>query len=173
MIYKDITYGDLFEYRKDLFKAFTDNKLIMDCQNPYKIDCEDDIVNFLAGYIESNDSMVIGIFDDREEFCYGYLIFDNVRCAENIMTTEMHMALAKEIWGKTGRSILSEIKENILFDIIYAYIPQIAVGAIAIAKRMGFKKTGYIPKALPYKKLNGEEKLYDLNILVLDKRNNK
>lgn len=57
-----------------------------------------------------------------------------------------------------------------MFNVLYCEIPSIAVNAIRMAKAMGFKKTGYIPTALPYVNSKGEEKLYDIQILTMEKK---
>ena len=38
-----------------------------------------------------------------------------------------------------------------------------------MAKRMGFRKTGHIPKALPYRNKNNELRLYDSQIFSMEK----
>ena len=114
--------GDLFYFRRDLYRAYLDNHLIEDIQTPYRITCEQDLVDYLAGFISEQDSMVVGIFDNNKRYCYGYIIYDNIRCADKMVA------------------------------------------------KLGFKKTGYIPCALPYKNSKGETKLYDINIFVYEKK---
>ena len=168
MKYRPLKRDDIFEYSKDLLKCYNDNKLILDCQNPISITYERDVMEFLLPYVEGVDSYIVGIFDDYEKFLYGIIIYDNIRCVD-VMTAEIHIAIAKEIWGKIIKGLFDEMIKNCLPDILYCQIPQIAVRAISMVKRMGFKKTGYIPKALPYKNAEGVTKLYDLNIFVYQK----
>lgn len=160
--------GDLFYFRRDLYRAYLDNHLIEDIQTPYRIICEQDLVDYLAGFVSEQDSMVVGIFDNSKKYCYGYIIYDNIRCADK-MVAEVHIAIAKEIWGNTIADLFRQLLNDNLFDILYCQIPKIAVRAIGMCKKLGFKKTGYIPCALPYKNSKGETKLYDLNIFVYKK----
>lgn len=168
MKYRTLNKHDIFDYGKDALICYKDNKLIFDSQNPLVIDDYDSIVEFLLGFIDSEDSTVIGIFDDKESFLYGIVIFDNIRVVDKIVA-EVHIAISKEIWGSKVVNIFKEMLENSLFDILYCTIPQIATRAIGMTKRLGFKKTGFIPCALPYKNSKGEEKLYDLNIFCYRK----
>jgi len=165
MKHKSLEYSDIVKFKKDLFKAYMDNHLIMDCQNPYLIENPEDMVEFLKGYVEAPDSLVVGILDNKEAICYGYLIYDNIRIVD-VKTAEVHIAIAKEIWGKIIRDLFKEMLNGCFFDILYAQVPQNACRAIGMLKHLGFKKTGYIPKALPYTNSKGETKLYDLNIFV-------
>lgn len=168
MKYRPLTKSDIINYSKDLLKCYNDNKLIFDCQNPILITYERDIIEFLLPYVEGCDSYIIGIFDDNEKFLYGVVIFDNVRCVD-LMVAEIHIAISKEIWGRIIKDLFDTMIKNCLPDILYCQIPQIATHAIGMVRRMGFKKTGYIPKALPYKNAQGITNLYDLNIFVYQK----
>lgn len=168
MHYRSLKRDDVFEYGNDILKCYEDNKLILDSQNPLVIDDVRSAMEFLLGYVDGKDSMVIGIFDEAELFLYGLVIFDNMRSVDK-MVAEVHIAIAKEIWGRKVKRLFDEMLESTLFDVLYCTIPQIAVNAIAMTKRMGFKKTGYIPCALPYINSKGEEKLYDLNIFCYRK----
>ena len=159
---------DLYKYCNDALVCYQDNRLIFDSQNPILIDDFDSMYGFLHSYITSPDSMVVGIFDDHEDFLYGLVIFDNMRCVDKFVA-EVHIAISKEVWGKPIKEVFDRMLKNVLFDVIYCTIPQIAVRAIGMVKRMGFKKTGYIPCALPYINAKGEEKLYDLNIFTYRK----
>ena len=168
MHYRSLKRSDVLKYGDDILKCYEDNRLILDSQNPLVIDDIHSAREFLLGYVDAKDSMVIGIFDEAELFLYGLVIFDNMRSVDK-MVAEVHIAIAKEIWGRKVKRLFDEMLDNTLFDILYCTIPQIAVNAIAMTKRMGFKKTGYIPSALPYINSKGEEKLYDLNIFCYRK----
>lgn len=168
MHYRSLKRSDAFKYCEDLLKCYQDNRLIMDCQNPISIDTERRATEFILGYIEGKDSIVVGIFDDRETYLYGIVIFDNIRNVDKFVS-EVHIAITRELWGRKVKSILDDMLDKCLFDVIYCTIPQIAVNAIAMVRRMKFKKTGYIPCALPYINSKGEEKLYDLNIFCYRK----
>lgn len=168
MHYRALKRKDVFEYGEDLLKCYEDNKLILDCQNPLVIDTVSRAMEFIMGYVEGQDSIVVGIFDDKETYLYGIVIFDNIRNVDKFVS-EVHIAITKELWGRKVKAIFDDMLDKCLFDVLYCTIPQIAVHAIAMVKRMGFKKTGYIPCALPYVNSNGEEKLYDLNIFCYRK----
>jgi hypothetical protein len=163
-----LTVDDIYTYCNDALKCYQDNHLIFDSQNPLLINDFDSMYEFLHGYVTAPDSMVVGIFDEHEDFLYGLVIFDNMRCVDKFVA-EVHIAISKEIWGNPIKEVFNKMMTTILFDVIYCTIPQIAVRAIGMVRRMGFKKTGYIPCALPYKNSKGEEKLYDLNIFTYRK----
>ena len=163
MKYRTLYHGDLFVYRSDIFKCYHDCNLIFDSQNVIDIKDEHDSENLLHGFVEAKDSLVLGILDDKEEFLFGIIIFDNIRFA-NKSCAQVHIVTDRAIWGRKIKDIYTEILKVSIFDTLYCEIPSIAVHPIAMCKRLGFKKTGYIPDALPYKNAQGEEKMYDLQI---------
>ena len=163
MKYRTLDHGDLFVYRNDIFKCYQDCNLIFDSQNVINIRDEHDSENLLHGFVEAKDSLVLGILDDKEEFLFGIVIFDNIRFA-NKSCAQVHIVTDRAIWGRKIKDIYTEILNGSIFDTLYCEIPSIAVHPIAMCKRLGFKKTGYIPDALPYKNVQGEEKMYDLQI---------
>lgn len=163
MKYRTLYHGDLFVYRSDIFKCYQDCNLIFDSQNVIDIKDEHDSENLLHGFVEAKDSLVLGILDDKEEFLFGIVIFDNIRFA-NKSCAQVHIVTDKAIWGRKIKDIYTEILKVSIFDTLYCEIPSIAVHPIAMCKRLGFKKTGYIPDALPYRNAQGEEKMYDLQI---------
>lgn len=163
MLYRVLDHGDVYTYRNDIFKCYQDCKLILDNQSIINIDCAQDAENFIHGFVEAKDSTVFGILNDTEEFLYGLVIFDNIRFS-NKSCAQVHIVNDKAIWGKKVKDIYKDIINSSIFNTLYCEIPSIAVHAIAMCKRMGFKKTGYIPDALPYTNADGEEKMYDLQI---------
>lgn len=163
MKYKVLDHGDVYTYRNDIFKCYQDCKLIFDSQNIIDFKCAEDSENFIHGYVEAKDSIVIGITDNNEEFLYGIVLFDNIRLC-NKSCAQVHIVTDKAIWGKKIKDIYKEMLETSIFDTLYCEIPKIAVNAIAMCKRLGFKKTGYIPDALPYINSEGIEQMYDLQI---------
>lgn len=163
MKFRTIDIQDSFEYSQDIYKIYKDCPLIFDSQNPVNIDTIRDCTSFIRGFIIAKDSDVWGIFDDNEEYLYGLIIFDNIRFC-NKSCAQVHIVNDKAIWGHKIRDIYREIINSTIFDTLYCEIPSIAVHPIAMCKRLGFKKTGYIPDALPYINSNGEEKMYDLQI---------
>lgn len=172
MKYRLINRDDVLKYSKDIFDAYSSNHLIFDCQNIFFEGSEEVYRNYILDYVEADDSYVLGLFDDKEEFLYGVAIVDNIRSVD-ITTAEVHIATNKKLWGVALFHILQDAIKYAPVDIFYCQIPAIANRALGLVKRLGFKKTGYIPKALPYKNIKGEEHLYDINILVLDKTNKK
>lgn len=166
--YRQLEINDLFKYAEDLEKCYADNHLILDDQTCINLTTKEDICNFLYSFIMANDSMIVGIFDNQEHILFGIVIFDNIRIADT-SCAEVHIAVAKELWGKLTRNVFTQMLNSSMFDILYCQIPQIAVRAIAMCKHLGFKKTGYIPKALPYTNCNGESKMYDINFYTFQK----
>lgn len=161
MKYRKLEVEDVNKYAQDIDKIYKDCHLIFDSQN--SIPNRMPMWVFVDSFVDSPESMALGIFDDDEQYLYGLVIFDNIRFA-NKSCAEVHIVTDKAIWGKKLRDIYSKIMQGCIFDTLYCQIPSIAVSAIAICKRLGFKKTGYIPDALPYVNSRGEERMYDLQI---------
>lgn len=172
MKFRTLDHGDVYMYRNDIFKCYKDCSLIFDSQNPITIKSVEDSSNFIRGFIEGKDSSVLGIFNDSEEFLYGIVIFDNIRFA-NKSCAQVHIVTDKAIWGRKIKDIYKAILASSIFDTLYCEIPSIAVHPIAMCRRLGFKKTGYIPDVLPYVNANGEEKMYDLQIYTYRRQNNE
>ncbi len=160
--YRILDKEDILNKRSDLFRCYEDNSLILDCQSTISIDNENKLANFIIPFTEAEDSVVVGIMDNKEQFLFGIVIFDNIRIADT-SCAEVHIAISREIWGKLCRNVFTEMLRCCNIDILYCQIPKIAVRAIGMCKRLGFKKTGYIPMALPYTNSKGECKMYDIN----------
>lgn len=161
MKFRKVNFEDVHKYSKDIEKIYNDCQLIFDSQSPIKEGMYKPY--FLGGFVDAEDAYVLGIFSEDEEFLYGLVIFDNIRMA-NKSCAEVHIVTDKAIWGRKIRDIYNKILMGSIFDTLYCQVPSIAVNVIAICKRLGFKKTGYIPEALPYVNSKGEEKMYDLQI---------
>lgn len=175
MIYRQLTVEDLDKYSSDIFSCYKSNTLVFDCQNPIAIAREDQATEFLYGFIAAPDSMAMGIFDDNEDFLYGLIIFDNIRFGEDakgnpVSCAQLHIVNDKSIFGKVLRDLHNQILDSVVFTTLYCEIPENAVHAIAICKRLGFKKTGYIPHALPYRNSLGKEIMHDIQVWSLDRR---
>lgn len=170
MKYRLLTLSDTNAYANDAYQCYLDNRFVLDMQSPILLNSPQLVVEFVSGFIQAPDSYVLGIFDDNENYLFGLIIFDNIRIS-NSSCAQVHIVTNKSIWGKTIKNIYEEVLRTLPIDILYCEIPQIAVNAIAMCKRLGFKKTGYIPKALPYVNSKGEEKMYDINIFVREGRN--
>jgi hypothetical protein len=165
---KIMTKDLVIDFRRDILSCYQTNRLVFDSQNPYEITDTNEAVEFVMSFLDAKDSFVTGIFDDNEQFLYGIVIYDNVRwCNKSI--AQIHIVNDKSIFGKKVKGLYEEMIELTPFDTLYAEIPSIAVHAIAMCKRLGFKKTGYIPNALPYVNSQGEERMYDLQIWVKEK----
>ena len=161
MKYRQLVLEDCNKYAEDIIKCYNDCHLIFDSQNPIPTNMY--LPYFLGNFVQADDALVLGIFDDGEQFLYGIVIFDNIRFA-NKSCAECHIITDKAIWGKKIKDIYNKILGGCIFDTLYCQVPSIAVNVIAICKRLGFKKTGYIPDALPYVNSKGEEKMYDIQI---------
>lgn len=163
MKFRSLTSGECAIYRNDIFKCYKDCSLILDSQHPLRLSDEWATEEFVRGFVEADDSEVLAIFDDSESFLYGLVIFDNIRFA-NKSCAEVHIVTDKAIWGRKIKNIYKDMIECNVFDTLYCQIPSIAVNSIAMCKRLGFKKTGYIPDALPYVNAKNETKMYDIQI---------
>lgn len=161
MRHRKLTIEDLYRYGQDALKCYESNSLVLDSQSPLKID-----LKFLADYTVADDSMVVGLFDDSEKYLYGLIIFDNIRFAGEDSCAEVHIVNDRAIWGRKVRDTYNDVLNHCIFTTLYCMIPSIAVAPIALCKRLGFKKTGYIPKALPYINSKGAERMYDLQIMT-------
>lgn len=169
MKYRVLNIADCEYYKDDILSCYNDNKFIFDDQNCIELNNSDACGEFVAAYVQALDSYVLGVFDDLEEYLYGLIIFDNVRIVGGDSIAQVHIVTNRAIWGKRIKNIYEQVLEYGLVKTLYCEIPQIAVGAIAMCRRLGFRKTGYIPKALPYTNVNGERKMYDLNIFVWER----
>lgn len=168
MRYRKLQLEDLFNYGKDILHCYECNHFVLDEQSFIVPD-----LDFIRGFLDAPDSMIIGLFDNNEKYLYGLIIFDNIRFGnKGESCAEVHIINDKAIWGKKVRDLYTEVLNNSIFSTIYCMIPQIAVAPIALCKRLGFKKTGYIPKALPYTNSRGEENMYDINIMCWRKEKN-
>lgn len=164
MHYKKLNIEDIINYRNDLYNAFLDNHLILDLQCELQFNNSVDFANYLLKYVLASDSLVIGIFDNK--ICYGYVIFDTIRIASDNSSAQVHIAVSKKLRGKKVIKIFKDIRDNSNIQTFYCEIPSIAIHAINICKKLGFKKTGYIPKIIPYKNIFGNVNMYDVYILT-------
>lgn len=163
MHYRQLQTPDLLIYKDDIYNCYQSNHLILDNQNPIDISSPEGTMEFIEGFVEAQDSCVLGIFDSKELFLYGLVIFDNIRMGVST-SAEVHIVNDKAIFGKKLKGLYEQILKETIFDVIYAQIPSIATHVASLCKRLGFKKTGYIPKVLPYTNSLGEEKMYDIQI---------
>lgn len=174
MKYLQLTSTDIDLYRDDIFSCYNSNKFIFDSQN-YLLDSDmEGLTEFLKNFITAPDSMVVGLFDNDNNFLYGIVIFDSIRFGTgNLLTAEVHIAVDRKAFGKLTLNLLKQLRDECGFTTLFCHIPDIANRAIGLCKRLGFKKTGYIPNCLPYINLKGEEKLHDVQIWVYNKRSDK
>lgn len=153
--------NDLEDYKEDLIKCVQDNPQISDYQSFLDINDEETILSQLYNYITSIDSTIEGIFDDNFEFLFGFIVYDNIRLTDDGNSAEVHICASKDIWGKDFYIVYKSILKYSMFDILYANMPACCRGAITLCKKLGFKKTGYIPKTIPYTTTKGEVKMFD------------
>lgn len=168
MKYRQMKEQDLFKFAQDIKSCYDSCHLVFDDQNPLKGLNTEGLLLFLKDYIEADDSSITAILDDDEKFLYGIIIFDNIRMGVK-NSAQVHIVNDRSIWGHRIKDIYKQIIYCSIFDILYAEIPAIAVGAIGMCRRLGFKKTGYIPSIAPYTNSKGEEKLHDMQIWSLIK----
>lgn len=172
MIYRELTDIDIDLYRDDIYSCYNSNKFIFDSQNYLLKSSVEELADFLKGYVRAVDSIVVGLFDDNNTFLYGIVIFDSIRFGiNNLATAEVHIAVDRKAFGKLTLDLLKQLRDECGFTTLFCHIPDIANRAIGLCKRLGFKKTGYIPNCLPYVNLNREEKLHDVQIWVYNKTN--
>lgn len=172
MIYDILNSDDIKTYQDDIYSCYNSNKFIFDSQN-YLIDSDlEGLTEFLEGFTTSPDSMAVGLFDNNKNFLYGIVIFDSIRFGiHNFATAEVHIAVDRKAFGKLTFELLKQLRDECNFTTLFCHIPDIANRAIGLCKRLGFKKTGYIPNCLPYINLRGEEKLHDVQIWTYNKAN--
>lgn len=161
MLTRNLTAYDMKRYEEDIAQCYLENLQIMDSQSMLDISNRDTLFDYLFGLLEDDESNIEGIFDDSEKFLYGLIIYDGIRVTNDGNAAQLHLAVCRELWGRRIREILKEALNNTFFDVLYCMIPAFCRPTIALVKTLGFKKTGYIPKALPYVNLKGEEKMYD------------
>lgn len=168
MKYRQLKEQDLFKFTQDIKSCYNSCHLIFDDQNPLKGLNTEGLLLFLKSYIEADDSSITAILDDEEKFLYGIIIFDNIRMGVK-NSAQVHIVNDRSIWGHRIKDIYKQIIQCSIYNILYAEIPSIAVGAIGMCKRLGFKKTGFIPSIAPYTNSRGEEKVHDMQIWSLVK----
>ncbi len=162
------------KFSEDIVSCYNSNKFVFDSQN--SICCTSEgLIAFLKTFTESPDSIVVGLFDDNYNFLYGLVIFDNIRFdGKGVKSVaEVHIAVDRSAFGKLTFKLLEDLRDECSFTTLFCHIPDIANRAIGLCKKLGFKKTGYIPNCLPYINLKGEEKLHDVQIWTYNKPSNE
>lgn len=152
---------DLIQYRSDILQCVKDNPQICDYESFLNINDDEAILSEISSYIQSYDSCIEGIFDDDYDFLYGFVIYDKIRLTDDGNSAEIHICSCKHIWGKDFYKIYKNILKYSMFDVLYANMPACCRGAITLCKKLGFKKTGYVPKTIPYTTTKGEVKMFD------------
>ena len=172
MIERVITVEDLDLYRNDILEMFKDCSRVFDEQNFLKTVDKSSYLDYIERFVTGNDSQVVGIFDNTQTFLYGLVILDSIRMLSlRESCAEVHVLTSKSIFGPVLRRSYERILDEMVpFAVLYCHIPRAAVFASKLVKDIGFKKTGYIPAALPYSNSKGEVKMSDLLIYVLDRR---
>lgn len=170
LVTKLLKTSDILKYGQDLLDCFESNSLIFDSQSPLDYTQAGFIEGFVNRFITGQDSMVVGVFDEKYKSLYSVVIFDNIRFGKKKSCAEVHIATRKVMWRHI-MDAFSDILDSTQMTTLYCIIPQIAVPAIRVCKQLGFKKTGYIPDALPYVNCQGEENMYDLQIMTWVKGN--
>lgn len=172
MKYRNLIKEDVKRYLDDIVSCYNSNKFILDSQSPLDFLNPENLYNFILGFIEAEDSMVTGLFDDKEQFLYGLVIFDSIRFGQDCKAAaEVHIAVDRTAFGKLTFELLKEMQRDCVFTTLFCHIPDIANRAIRLVKALDFKKTGYIPSCLPYTNLKGVEDLHDVQIWTYNKPN--
>lgn len=173
-----LTIEDIDQYKDMIYDCYEDNGLIFDDQNPLLLMTASGVAEFIKSFVYGEDSLVFGIMDD--DLLQGLIILDHIRYGlksaktkEQTSCAEVHICMSRAIWGKPVLGICHEFQKISPVDILYCNIPENAVGALTLCKRVGFKKTGYIPYNLPYENINGDTILRDSFIMTwIRKRQN-
>ncbi len=172
MQYRNLNRDDVKIYLNDIISCYNSNRFILDSQSSLNFLNPENLYEFILGFVEAEDSIVVGLFDDNFQFLYGLVIFDSIRFGQGIKATaEVHIAVDRTAFGKITFHLLEELQRDCGFTTLFCHVPSIANRAIALLKKLNFKKTGYIPNCLPYKNLKGEEDLYDVQIWVYNRPN--
>ena len=162
MLYRPITDKDeLYTYQEDIEQCYKDNPQIADYQSVVDFQNTSEAMSLLESYIDCDESAILGIYDDNETYLFGFIIFDGIRLTDDGNAAQVHICISRDIWGKEFQYLYEKIMDDSIFDTLYAMIPSRCRGAITLCKKLGFKKTGYIPKAIPYTTLKGEVKMFD------------
>lgn len=166
---KYLSLEDLEMYRNDIEECYHDNPQIFDLQCSINPKNFEEVMDMLRSFVVSEDSMIEGVFDSEMDYLFGLIIFDSIRLTDDGNSAEVHICICKDMWGKVFYPVYERMIKDNLFDTLYAMIPSCCRGAITLCKKLGFKKTGYVPKSLPYTNLKGEIKMYDTFIFSLQK----
>lgn len=158
---RHLTEYDIRKYEDDIAQCYIDNLQIMDNQCAVDFTNRDEMYDYLFSLLECPESAVKGIFDDEEQYLFGLIIYDGIRLTDNGNAAQLHLATSKDLWGKDFHFVYEDELKDTMFDTLYCMIPAYCRPVVSLVKKLGFKKTGYIPKALPYISLKGEEKMYD------------
>lgn len=152
---------DLDKYREDILKCCRDNPQIFDIQCELDPENDDDIIDTIRFYINNDHCMVQAILSNDREYLFGIVFYEDIRMSNDGCAAQIHFITDKGIWGSDFHILYPPILRKNPFDIIYGIIPANCRGIIALCKKLGFKKTGYIPKSIPYKNVKGEVKMFD------------
>jgi len=153
--------SDVDKYAEDLFICCKHNPQITDYQGYLDVNDKEATLEAIKNYIEGRDSSIEAIMDNREEYIFGFVVYDNMRLTDDGNAAECHICTARDIWGKDFLNIYEEILNHSIFNVLYCIIPSRCRGAINLCKKLGFKKTGYIPNSIPYTNVKGEVKMFD------------
>lgn len=171
MKFRSLTINDLVLYRDDIKICYKDNPQVFDMQSTIDPKNFQDTEDTLVYFVQSDDCCIDGIFDDEEDYLFGIIVYEDIRLTDNGNASQVHICVSKDIWGKDFLPIFKRALDESIFDVTYAIIPSCCRGAITLCKKLGFKKTGYIPKVIPYKTLKGETKMFDKFIYCYEKEN--
>lgn len=165
-----IDVNDVRDYEEDIAQCYMDNLQIMDSQTVIDFTNRDEMLDYIFSILESKESAIQGVFDNDDEYLYGLIIYDGIRLTDDGNAAQLHLATCKDMWGQEYLKVYQKALDETLFDTLYCMVPAICRPVISLLKKLGFKKTGYIPKALPYTNLKGKTKMYDEYVYVWRKK---
>lgn len=169
MKYRILEQIDTQKFKEDIFKCFKDNRtLFFDELNPHAVEDNNLAAYYLSTFIDTPDDMVMGVFDNNEEYLYGIIIFQEIRMGVKT-SAKVHCLLSKTLWGKKAKTLCKSIINESIFNVLYCEIPGYAYRTIAFAKSLGFRKTGYIPRVVPYTALNKAGVMHDIFVFTLER----
>lgn len=169
MKYRILEQIDTQKFKEDIFKCFKDNRtLFFDELNPHAVEDSNLASYYLSTFIDTPDDMVMGIFDNDEKYLYGIIIFQEIRMGVRT-SAKVHCLLSKTLWGKKSKTLCKGIINESIFNVLYCEIPGYAYRTITFVKSLGFRKTGYIPRVVPYTALNKTGIMHDIFVFTLER----
>lgn len=164
-------YNELDYFKEDVLSCYLSTDFTHDTQCTYKPKNTNDVLFLHRGHLNPEQHCLIGIFArdyNEEEHLCGLVIFNNIRAIKDRTVADLHMVSDRIIWGMPLFKILCKMMKETIFNQLNIIIPSCGGALIRLIKRLGFKKTGYIPECCTYRNIKGQEIFYDKYLYVLD-----